>query len=109
QFDKASWPDAKERLAAVFREKPRAHWVRMLEGADVCFAPVLSPSEAAAHHHMKARRVYRDIAGVLQAAAAPRFDNETPANPGPIPPSGVHTEEILKEAGYSEEEIKNLF
>ncbi len=108
QFDTGKWPQAKARLAEVFASKPRAHWDGLLLGTDVCYAPVLSPSEAAAQPHIAARAIYREIGGVLQTAAAPRFDGETPPDPGPVPESGAHTEEILKEAGLSAAEIAAL-
>lgn len=105
QFDGAAWPEAKKALAALFAEKPRAHWARLLEGSDACFAPVLTPSEAAAHPHMTARQIYREVGGVLQTAPAPRFNGEIPADPPPPPEKGAHTEELLAEAGLTPEEI----
>lgn len=101
QYDQANWAAAKERLAAMFAAQPRAHWRALLEGTDVCFAPILSPSQAAAHPHISARRIYRETGGFLQAAAAPRFDGETPADPPPPPEKGAHTEELLGEIGLA--------
>ncbi len=105
QFDTEKWPAHKEKFAALFRKKPCADWCALLEGTDVCFAPILSPAQAANHPHMKARKIYRTIDGVLQTAAAPRFDGATPADPGPIPQSGAHAKEILRDAGLTEAEI----
>ena len=52
----------------------RSHWCALLEGSDVCFAPVLSLDEAEQHAHNQARRIFsRDAQGRLRAAAAPRF------------------------------------
>lgn len=101
QYDQASWPQAKQQLAALFATKPSDHWRELLEGTDACFAPVLTPSEAAAHPHVKARAIYREVGGVLQTAAAPRFNGETPADPPAPPQKGAHTEEILREIGMS--------
>lgn len=97
QYDQGRWPEAKRRLAAVFAARPREHWRALLEGTDVCFAPILSPAEAAAHPHIKAREIYREVGGVLQAAAAPRFNGEIPADPPPPPTKGAHTDELLAE------------
>ncbi|MNZ35844.1 Succinyl-CoA:(R)-benzylsuccinate CoA-transferase subunit BbsE [compost metagenome] len=72
QYDLAQWPALKERLSELFRSQPRAHWCALLEGSDVCFAPVLSPAEAAAHPHNVARQVFR-TEPVIQANPAPRF------------------------------------
>ncbi|MCK5744800.1 MAG: CoA transferase, partial [Oricola sp.] len=102
QYDRSKWPALKARLAAVIKTKTRDEWTALLEGTDVCFAPVLAPSEASAHPHMKARGALREIGGVLQAAAAPRFDGAAPQDPGPIPAPGQHTEEILAELGVDD-------
>ncbi len=74
QYDKAAWPALKARLAAQFRSQPRAAWCELLEGSDVCFAPVLSLAEAARHPHNLARGTYTsgDNASIT-VAAAPRF------------------------------------
>jgi len=75
QFDVARWPELKERMKAFFRTRTRAEWCELLEGSDVCFAPVLSLAEAARHPHNVARGIYRtDAKGDLQVAAAPRFE-----------------------------------
>ena len=74
QYDRTEWPALKARLRVLFLSKPSAHWCALLEGSDVCFAPVLSLAEAAVHPHMKARGLYRNGAdGELEPAAAPRF------------------------------------
>ena len=74
QFDPRTWPALKERLVTLFASQPRAHWEALLEGTDVCFAPVLSVAEAAQHPHNVARGIYRDTGtGAMDVAAAPRF------------------------------------
>jgi len=105
QFDASRWPACKARLATLFAEQPSDHWRALLEGTDVCFAPILSPADAAAHPHMMARGVYREVDGVLQAAAAPRFDGEPPADPGPVREPGADAAEILAEAGLTPEDL----
>jgi alpha-methylacyl-CoA racemase len=58
----------------LFLSEPSAHWRALLDGADACFAPVLSLAEAAAHPHNKARGVYRlGPNEELEAPSAPRF------------------------------------
>lgn len=74
QYDKSSWPTLKARFASLFAGKSRDHWCELLEGSDVCFAPVLSIAEAAAHPHNIARGIYSvGSGGAVDAAAAPRF------------------------------------
>lgn len=74
QYDRSTWPALKARLTALFASQPRAHWCALLEGSDVCFAPVLSLAEAARHPHNAARGIYRaGSRGDIEVAAAPRF------------------------------------
>ena len=73
QMDKAQWPALKAKLAKVFKSKTRDEWSAIMEGTDICFAPVLAMSEAAKHPHMVARKVFVERHGVTQPAPAPRF------------------------------------
>jgi len=61
-------------MAALFRSRSRNHWCELLEGSDVCFAPVLSLAEAARHPHNVSRGVYTQAsAEAIEVAIAPRF------------------------------------
>jgi alpha-methylacyl-CoA racemase len=93
QWDSQRWPELHRHFAERFASRTRAEWCALLENTDVCFGPVLSPEEAAAHPHNVARGVYFESDRQLQAAPAPRFDGQA-RRPGPIPKPGQHTEEI---------------
>lgn len=74
QYDTHTWPALKTRLTDLFASRPRAYWCEVLEGTDVCFAPVLSLAEAVQHQHNAARGIYStDADGVIHIAPAPRF------------------------------------
>ena len=74
QYDKSTWPALKERFTILFAGRPRDYWCELLEGSDVCFAPVLSIAEAAVHPHNVARGIYSvGTGGAVDAATAPRF------------------------------------
>jgi len=98
----------REHLAAVIRGKTRDEWCALMEGTDVCFAPVLSMSEAPAHPHNRARGSFIELEGVTQAAPAPRFSRTAAATPQPARPAGSDTEEVLRDAGYSDDRIAQL-
>ena len=108
QFDRAEWPAMKERLAALFHTKTRDEWCRILEGSDVCFAPVLSLREAPAHPHNVARKNFVEVDGAIQPAPAPRFSRTPAAIQRPPAVPGQHTDEILAGWGFSGAEIARL-
>lgn len=81
QHDRKAWPQAKLRIAQRFKTRSRAQWCELLEGSDVCFAPVLDFDEAPKHPHMRARSTFVQIDGVVQPAPAPRFSRTVPAQP----------------------------
>ena len=107
QNDRRQWPELKQHMAALFATRGRDAWCSLLEGSDVCFAPVLSPAEAAQHPHLAARGTYS--AGVLlQANPAPRFSNAEAAATRPIPQLGEHTQQVLAAAGVSDAFLSTL-
>jgi alpha-methylacyl-CoA racemase len=102
------WPEMHERLAAIFRTKTRDEWCKIMEGTDVCFAPVLTIGEAPHSAHAKARRAFVEVGGVVQPGPAPRF-SRTGAELG-RPPAwpGEHTDEALRDWGFRADEIAEL-
>jgi len=108
QNDKNAWPALKERVAAIFRTKTRDEWCRIMEGSDVCFAPVLSLQEAPQHPHNRQRDTFVDIDGVVQPAPAPRFSRTPSAIQRPPAQPGEHTEEALRDWGFSTAELEHL-
>ncbi len=108
QMNKAEWPALKSEVAAAIKTKTRDEWCAIMEGSDVCFAPVLNFDEAPQHAHNKARNTFIQIDGVTQPAPAPRF-SRTPSNaPAPPPKAGAHTDAVLAEWGFSNDEIQAL-
>ena len=108
QMDRNAWAQLKSRLTAVFKGKTRDEWCAIMEGTDICFAPVLSMQEASQHPHAKARGAYVDVSGFPQPAAAPRFSRTKEGVKGPAAKRGQHTDEILGESGFSAKEIGEL-
>jgi alpha-methylacyl-CoA racemase len=104
-MDRNAWPALKEKLAAVIKTKSRDEWDAIMLGTDVCYAPVLSLSEAPKHPHNVARKTFVDIGGVSQPAAAPRFSRTEPAAHAVLP---VNTEDALKGWGFSKGDIDAL-
>jgi alpha-methylacyl-CoA racemase len=107
-YDPSAWPELHDRLAAIFRSRPRDEWCALLEGTDACFAPVLTLGEAPGHPHSAARHAFMEVAGVVQPAPAPRFSATPGAIAGPAPEPGRDTDAILREHGYGDAEIAAL-
>ena len=84
QVDDEVWPARKAELAAVLRMRKRFEWGDLLEHTDVCFAPVLTMSEATQHPHMVAREVFIQHAGHTQPDPAPRFSRTPSAARMPV-------------------------
>jgi alpha-methylacyl-CoA racemase len=108
QRDKTRWPELRERLTRAFREKTRDEWCAVMEGSDVCFAPVLSMAEAPRHPHNAARSTFVEVDGVVQPAPAPRFSRSKPSIQRPPARRGEHTDAALADWGFTGDEIAGL-
>ena len=108
QNDRSSWPAMKERLKALFRTKTRDEWCRIMEGSDICFAPVLSMDEAPQHPHNRQRGTFVEQNGVIQPAPAPRFSRTPSAIQGAPANAGEHTETALRDWGFSASDLEKL-
>ena len=106
QLDRSKWPEVKDRLTALFKTRTRDGWCKVLEGTDVCFAPVLSMDEAHEHPHNVARSAFIDVGGMRQPAPAPRFGGTVLG--APRAPGTVDPRETLKAWGLSSAELAAL-
>jgi alpha-methylacyl-CoA racemase len=108
QMDKAQWPHLKQRLGDVFATKTRAEWCAIMEATDVCFAPVLTMSEAAEHPHNVERGTFIEVGGMRQPAPAPRFSRTATAVERPPAHPGQHTREVLADWGIAADRVDAL-
>ncbi|MXO91976.1 CaiB/BaiF CoA transferase family protein [Pontixanthobacter aquaemixtae] len=108
QQDRAAWPDLKAKLEALFKGKTQAEWNAIMEHTDVCYAPVLTMSEAVVHPHNVARETFVEIAGDMQPAPAPRYSGTKTETPAPAPLPGDDSDEILGSLDMDAAEIAAL-
>ena len=108
QMDRTKWAEMKSKIGNAIKGKTRSEWEELMEGTDVCFAPVLSMDEAYEHPHNKQRGTFIEIAGVMQPAPAPRFSRTPASVSSPPPHAGQHTEEVLAGLGLTKDEILML-
>ncbi len=103
QWDRARWPEFKERFAGVFDKRTRADWSARFEGAEACATAVLSLTEAPQHPHNVARGNFVNNDGIVQPAPAPRFSR----TPGAISQARSPREALLA-WGLSDGEIAGI-
>jgi len=102
QMDKNSWPALRENLENRFKEKTRDEWCQIMEGTDICFAPVLSMNEAINHEHNVERKSFFDLDNVVQPSPAPKFSYSESEVSHPPVKVGTHTKEIMISLGLEE-------
>lgn len=102
----ASW--GLEQMRAIFAAKPLAHWVELFSGEDCCVTPVLRLEESLEDPQLQARGMVVRHEGALQFAPPLRMSEYEFKVERPAPAAGEHTDEILREAGYSTGEVAAL-
>jgi len=95
------WPELRPKLETIFKQRNRDEWCEILEGTDVCFAPVLAAAEVFEHPHHVARKSFEEVGGVMQHVPAPRFSRSVPDMPKPASARGADTDAILRECGVT--------
>lgn len=106
QMDKTSWSALRENLEIRFKEKTRDEWCEIMEGTDICFAPVLSMNEAIKHDHNIERNSFFNMDNVIQPSPAPKFSYSKSEVSHPPVKVGTHTKEIMSSLGLDEEVIE---
>jgi crotonobetainyl-CoA:carnitine CoA-transferase CaiB-like acyl-CoA transferase len=114
QFERPG-SDAHTEVQAIFRARTRAEWEEFARAHDCCLEPVLDLDEALDSELVRAREMVVEIdqpgaaAPVRQLGVPVKLDR-TPGSharlPGPV--LGEHTEQALREAGYTDERIAEL-
>ncbi len=108
QMDRSRWPELKAKVAEAIARKTRSEWCALMEGSDVCFAPVLELGEAPLHPHNVARNAFVTVDGVVQPAPAPRFSATPGAVQGPPPGIGAHNVSSLEDWGLPGSMVRDL-
>lgn len=98
-------------LERIFASQPMAHWLKLLEGSDLCVEPISEGDEVLSDPQLNAR-------GMFVKARDPQRDVEvthvrTPLHFGELPVAppprlGQHSREVLSEAGFTEQELAAL-
>ena len=108
QWDRARWPELKDRFAEVFRTRTRDEWTAAFDSVDACTTPVQDLATAPAHPHMRARDTFVEVEGVLQPGPAPRFSRTPGAIARPPAEPGADTDSALGAWGVAQERLTAL-
>ena len=95
EADISKYPELEQRMQAIFSTKTRDEWVKVFEGSNACFAPVLNLKEALDYPHIKERQTYIEVDNIVQAAPAPRFSRSVPDKPARPRMAGEDTQQVL--------------
>lgn len=112
-LDEAAQQEVRRAVGEAIAARPLAEWVAVFAPLDVCVEPVLTVPEMLAHPQTAARGLVVDVpkpgGGTQRQIASPwRFDDGTTEHRHAGTPLGSHTAEVLREAGFADEEIAVL-
>ena len=108
QHDRQKWPALKAKLTTIFKTKTRDEWCALMEGSDICFAPVLSMQEAPKHPHNVARDTFAEVGGAIQPMPAPRYSATVADMPVAAGDIGSDSDAVLAALGYDDGRIEAL-
>jgi alpha-methylacyl-CoA racemase len=109
QNSRTHWEETARKFTEIFKTRTRDEWCAIFDGTDACVAPVLGLGEVAGHPHPKARELLlRDENGNYEPTPAPRLSRTPGSVRRPVPKVGQHTEDVLREYGFDDDEITAL-
>ena len=101
------------RIEAVTAEQPKAHWLAAFEARGIPCGPINTYPEAFADPHVRSRRMVVEhdhpTLGRIQSLGSPiKMSDTPPLVERRAPLLGEHTEDVLREAGFSDEDIQRV-
>lgn len=104
QDDATGYAEMRELFVSTFATRTMSEWAEIFEYTDACVAPVLRPSEAARHPHLRARGTLVDRDGRVEPGSAPRFSRTDGEIGSPPTAVGASTRAALSAWGIEDVE-----
>lgn len=111
QNDQSAFGWMKARFASIFLTRTRDDWAEHFYGTDACCVPVLTTQEAAVHPHAVERGSFApspEFPGKSEPVPAPRLSRTPGMLPRPRPIPAGDTRAVLRDFGFSAEEVSAL-
>lgn len=106
--DRTQWPVLRATFAERIGGRPLSYWIRAAEDRDACLAPVNTLTGAAEDSHLRNRRTFATVDGVVQPSPAPRFSRTKPRVPPSAPVPGRDTDSVLRSLHLTAERLAAL-
>jgi len=100
-----------ETIEKIFLEKDHNEWLQRLKVSRLPYGEVRTMGQVLTHPQVVARKMVQEVdspVGSVPVIASPLHLSDNPSRLDPIPSLGQDTEAILKELGYSSEEIRKM-
>lgn len=101
------------RLDAEFAKRPLAEWLERFDAVDLWWAPVQTPADVVVDAQAQATGAFVDVPNAdgttkRMVAGPVRFGDADVTPRAGVPGVGEHTDEVLREAGFTPERIARL-
>ena len=114
QFAKGErYEKAMDELQRVFLTKTRKEWLDLLEGSEICYAPINDVEDMINDPHVKHREMVVEqehpVEGKITTVGIPFKFYGTPGEiRSPAPTLGQHTEDVLRGLGYNNQDMEEM-